>query len=201
VISDVMMTEMDGYTFCQALKTDPLTEHIAVILLTARVSQESRLQGLGHKADDYLTKPFLLEELQLRLRNLLDRQEKLRQHYQQQWGGPEGVFPPRSVSDAFLQNLYQTIETHLDNPDLNPEVLASAVSMSVRTLNRKLNTLTGMSAARLIRLYRLKRAVQLLQAGHSVSETAYRVGFDNPSYFATAFKEHYHKTPSEYITL
>jgi CheY-like chemotaxis protein len=201
VISDVMMPRMDGYAFCQSLKTDPLTEHIAVILLTARASQESRLEGLGHKADDYLAKPFVLEELQLRLRNLLDRQEKLRQHYQQQWAGPEGPCPPRSVADAFLQNLYQAIETQLDNSDFNPEALASGASMSVRTLNRKLNVLTGMSAARLIRLYRLKRAVQLLQAGHSVSETAYRVGFDNPSYFATAFKEHYHKTPSEYVSL
>jgi DNA-binding response OmpR family regulator len=199
VLSDVMMPEMDGYALCEVLKSDPVTDHIAVLLLTARTSQESRLEGLSLRADDYITKPFHLGELRLRLRNLLERQEKLREHFQRQWADATGFVQAQSLSDAFLTRLYQVLESHLDDSEFDPEALASQVAMSVRTLSRKLNALTGISPAKFIRLYRLRRAVQLLQAGHSVSETAYQIGFDNPSYFATAFKEHYQKTPSEYL--
>jgi signal transduction histidine kinase/DNA-binding response OmpR family regulator len=199
VLSDVMMPEMDGYALCEVLKSDPVTDHIAVLLLTARTSQESRLEGLSLRADDYITKPFHLGELRLRLRNLLERQEKLREHFQRQWADATGFVQAQPLSDAFLTRLYQVLESHLDDSEFDPEALASQVAMSVRTLSRKLNALTGISPAKFIRLYRLRRAVQLLQAGHSVSETAYQIGFDNPSYFATAFKEHYQKTPSEYL--
>lgn len=199
VISDVMMPEMDGYALCEALKTDPQTDHIALLLLTARSSQTSRLEGLSLGADDYITKPFHLEELGLRLHNLLDRQEKLREYYRKQWNIQGTATSVPSAKDTFIEKLYSIIEANLDDPALDPEKLASEVAMSVRTLNRKLNTLMGIPAAKLIRIYRLKKAAEFLKNGYTVSDTAYQVGFESPSYFATAFKEYYQKTPSEYI--
>lgn len=198
IISDVMMPEMDGFTFCQKIKTIAETDHIALILLTARASHESRMEGLAQGADDYLTKPFHLQELQLKLANLLSRQQKLRERYGQ-LSGPTTGFSKEIIGDPFLVALYEVIEKYLDNPLFGVEMLAEEVAKSPRTLSRKLQTLTGTSPARLIRSYRFKRAVEFLASGYSVSETAYQVGFDNPSYFATAFKEFYGQTPSEYI--
>ena len=214
VVSDVMMPvqtgpAMDGYQLTRQLKTNPTTDHIAVMLLTARAGVVSRREGLSEGADDYLTKPFDLDELRLRLNNLITRQQKLREYYQRQLsslpasGAPnpatEEVAKP--VQDAFLTRLNHIIEAHLDDSTFRAESLADEVAMSIRTLTRKLTTLAGISPARMIRTYRLRRATDLLRAGHPVSETAYLVGFEHPANFATAFKEVYQQTPSEFILL
>ncbi|MDQ4141134.1 MAG: ATP-binding protein, partial [Bacteroidota bacterium] len=199
VISDIMMPVMDGYTLTEHIKTNVATNHIAIILLTAKAAQESKVTGLGLGADDYLTKPFHLPELKLRLRNLLDHQQKLRQYYQQQLSSPEVVSPMESVQDKFLQMLYQVLEDQLDNSKFDVDELADATAMSRRTLHRKITALTGLTPLEVIRNYRLKRASQFLLAGHAVSETAYLVGFESPSNFGHWFKEKYQVTPSEYL--
>lgn len=203
-----MMPEMDGYELTHELKNNPLTDHIAVILLTARAGVQHRREGLSQGADDYLTKPFDLTELQLRLQNILSRQQKLRDHYQRllHKPGPEPVLTKLESShdatpqNAFVTKLYSCIETHLDESGFRAESLAEDVAMSLRTLTRKLHSLIGVSPARLIRTYRLRRGSELLQAGHLVSETAYLVGFEHPTNFATAFKEVYQLTPTEFVT-
>ncbi|CAN5902675.1 hypothetical protein BH24BAC1_BH24BAC1_34730 [soil metagenome] len=91
------------------------------------------------------------------------------------------------------------MEKHLDNPGFGTEWLAQETNMTVRSLSRKLNSLTGTSPARLIRSFRLQKAAELLRAGHSVADTAYKVGFESTSYFATAFKEFHHQTPTEFV--
>jgi signal transduction histidine kinase/DNA-binding response OmpR family regulator len=199
IISDVMMPVLDGYGLTERLKTNPLTNHIAIMLLTAKAAQESKVAGLAHGADDYLTKPFHLQELKLRLRNLLDHQQKLRQRYQQQLSTLQAELPTGMVENKFLQMLYQAIEEQLDNSGFDVDSLAEAVAMSRRTLYRKLATLTGLTPNEVIQNYRLLRATQLLQAGHSVSQAAYQVGFESPSYFGQCFKEKYQITPSEYL--
>lgn len=205
VVSDVMMPEMDGYQLTNHLKNDPITDHIAVVLLTARTAAESRREGLEKGADEYLTKPFDLNELRLRLRNLINRQQKLRNHYQREFssatsatGLAEGTINP-TVQDAFLAKLNGLIEAHLDDSTYRTELLAGEVAMSLRTLTRKLATLAGITPIRFIRNYRLHRATELLRAGHTVAETAYRVGFEHPANFATAFKELFGQTPSEFV--
>lgn len=198
VITDVMMPELDGYALTERIKTDPLTNHIAIILLTAKAAQESKVMGLAQGADDYLAKPFHVQELKLRLRNMLDHQQKLRLHYQQQLTIPHPQPPADRVEDKFLQLIYQAIEKQLDNSEFDVDALAMAVATSRRTLYRKLATLTGLTPNEAIQSYRLLRATQLLSAGQSVSETAYMVGFESPSYFGHCFKEKYHTTPSEY---
>ena len=198
VVSDVMMPRLTGYQLTEALKTDPATDHIAVVLLTARSAPTSRHEGLTLGADDYLSKPFDLDELRLRLRNIVARQQALRDHFQRQFQvpGPVSAVPE---PDAFMAKLYGTIETHLDESDFRAESLADAAAMSLRTLTRKLATLAGESPARLIRRYRLRRATDLLRAGHPVSETAYLVGYEHPANFATAFREQYRQTPTEFM--
>jgi CheY-like chemotaxis protein len=199
IISDVMMPVLDGYALTKRIKTNPLTNHIAIMLLTAKAAQESKIVGLEQGADDYLTKPFHLQELKLRLRNLLDHQQKSRQHYQQLLTTPQQGLPTEIVENKFLQMLYQAIEKQLDNSGFDVDSLAEAAAMSRRTLYRKLGTLTGLTPNEVIRNYRLLRATQLLQAGHSVSQIAYQVGFESPSYFGQCFKEKYQITPSEYL--
>lgn len=206
VVSDVMMPELDGNQLTYHLKSNPTTNHIAVVLLTARAAAASRREGLIQGADDYLTKPFDLDELRLRLRNLIHHQQKIREFYERQLSSLSPVesvaeMPLPTAQDAFLSKLNQIIEAHLDDTEFRAESLADQVAMSIRTLTRKLTMMAGISPARLIRSYRLRRSLDLLRQGHPVSETAYMVGFENPSYFTKAFKDFYRQTPSEYLSI
>ena len=199
VISDVMMPGMDGYTLCSNLKADKITSHIAVILLTAKISYESRLSGLQLGADDYINKPFHFDELETRIRNLLDHQEKQRANYRAQLQQKNASFQTNEVENPFLKNLYAIIEDMIDDPQLGASRLAEKNAMSLRTLNRKLNALIGLTAGDLIRQYRLQKSVALLKAGHNVSEAAYMVGFETPAYFSQCFKEQYGVSPKDYF--
>ena len=199
VISDVMMPGMDGYALCSNLKTDKVTSHIAVILLTAKISYESRLSGLQSGADDYIDKPFHFEELETRIRNLLDHQEKQRANYRAQLQQKEASHQTNETENPFLKNIYTIIEDMIDDPQLGASKLAEKNAMSLRTLNRKLNALIGLTAGDLIRQYRLQKSLVLLKAGHNVSEAAYMVGFDTPAYFSQCFKEQYGLSPRDYF--
>ncbi|QMW04775.1 response regulator [Spirosoma foliorum] len=199
IISDLMMPRMDGYELIHQLRADPATDHIAVILLTASVEADSRLKGLDQGADEYLTKPFHLGELRLRLRNLLTRQEKLREEYRQQFTRTDQSTPLVTIQDQFLGRLYQLLEERLDDSSLSVEWLADQLALSRKTLYMKVNKLLQVSPNDLIRQYRLRKAIDLLRAGHNASETAYMVGFESPSYFTRVFKEFYQQTPTDYI--
>ncbi|WP_338877214.1 ATP-binding protein [Spirosoma sp. SC4-14] len=198
VISDVLMPIMDGYTLCSNLKNDVRTSHIPVILLTAKASVDSRIEGLSMGADDYITKPFNVQELQLRVRNLLDHQRQLREWAQKNTTNPEPVSDTPAQADPLLDKLYQLIELHLDEAAFGTEELIQESGLSRMNLHRKLKALTGTSTGEFIRNYRLKRAAQLLRQGHTVSETAYMVGFEDPSYFARSFRKVYQMTPSAF---
>ncbi|WP_461117563.1 hybrid sensor histidine kinase/response regulator transcription factor [Spirosoma jeollabukense] len=208
VISDVMMPsldgpEVDGFTLVERIKTTPLTAHIAVMLLTAKTMTDSRIQGLSVGANDYLTKPFNVRELQLRISNLLHHQQQLRQHWQQQMsqlGQGQSALPaaPLPVDDPFLHKLYSVLDTQLTNSAFSVEQLADELAVSPRTLLRKLTTLTGSNAAELMRSYRLQKAAAFLQAGCSVSETAEKTGFESVSHFSRSFKAQFAVSPSAY---
>ena len=199
VISDVMMPEMDGYTLCRELKMDNITSHIAVILLTAKVSYESRLNGLQLGADDYISKPFHFDELETRIRNLLHRQEKQRENYRAQLQQKDSIPATPEVENPFLTNIYAIIEDMIDDPQLGASKLAEKNAMSLRTLNRKLNALIGLTAGDLIRQYRLQKSLTLLKEGLNVSEAAYLVGFETPAYFSQCFKDQYGVSPKDYF--
>lgn len=199
IISDVMMPGLDGVTLCRRLKTDERTSHIAVILLTAKADMESRMAGLETGADDYLTKPFQLEELQLRVHNVIKSRQRLRERYSRSLTLQPSEVAVTSVDEKFLQKVLTIMEINLSNCDFDVETFCRGVGMSRAHLHRKLTALTGQSASEFIRVFRLKRAASLLeqQAGN-ISEVAYGVGFNSLTYFAKCFREQYGQTPSEY---
>lgn len=199
IISDLMMPVMDGYELIDRVRNDATTDHIAIMLLTASSEADNRQKGLEHGADEYLTKPFNMRELRLRLRNLLGRQQKLREQYRQQFAQPDSPGALVSVSDQFLQRVYQLVEQHLDDSALSVEWLAEQLAMSRKTFYRKVQSLVQLSPVDLIRQYRLRKSIDLLKAGHNASETAYMLGFESPSYFARVFREFYHQSPTEYL--
>ncbi|MBD2754713.1 hybrid sensor histidine kinase/response regulator transcription factor [Spirosoma validum] len=195
VISDVLMPIMDGYELCQRLKTDSRTSHIPVILLTAKTSIDSRLRGLSTGADDYITKPFYVQELQLRIRNLLEQRRQMRQRVAASLTNPSAL---PTTTDPLVEKLCQLVEDHLDDSTFGVDQLILASGISRMNLHRKLKALVDLSTGEFIRNYRLKRAAQLLRQGRSVSETAYLVGFEDPSYFARSFRKVYQTTPSDF---
>lgn len=202
VISDVLMPVMDGFECCHKIKQDERTNHIPVILLTAKASFDNRIEGLTLGADDYLTKPFHIQELQLRVHNLLDRQRILREKLHQELSLGSTAAPAESsqpvVQDPFILKLYDIIEARLDDSLFGVQELVTELGMSRTSLYRKLKALTDMPAGDIIRNYRLKRALHFLKDGLNSSETAYRVGFDSPAYFSKCFREFYNITPLEY---
>ncbi|MFD1143550.1 two-component regulator propeller domain-containing protein [Larkinella insperata] len=210
ILTDVMMPRLDGHALCRLIKGHAETDHIAVVMLTAKAAQPSRLEGLQHGADEYLSKPFSMAELKLRIQNLLSRQEKLGEHYRQQFSLPSstnGTVTPADSSDSiipddstdpFLARIYALLEQHLDEPSLSVEWLADQLAMNRKTLYRKVQSIIQLPPAELIRRYRIRKGVELLRAGYNVAETADRVGFSTPSHFTMVFKEIYQQTPTEF---
>ena len=202
ILSDVMMPLMDGFTLCHQLKTDLRTSHIPIILLTAKSSVENRLAGLSLGADDYLTKPFQLTELQLRVRNQLVSKQRQREWVQASLSNPDPAAPQSSPesTDPFLTRLYALFEANLSDAGFGLDQILSELGMSRTNLFRKVKALTGLTAHDLLRNYRLKQAAKRLRSGVPVSETAYQVGFESPAYFSKCFRELYQVSPSEFVT-
>ena len=201
IISDVMMPEMDGFEFCQKVKSDERISHIPVILLTAKADLESKIEGLDIGADDYVTKPFEARELQIRARNLIEQRRKLREKFSALIDLKPEDIAASSMDNQLLQRLLAVFEDHIEDPDFNLEHLSREIGMSRTHLNRKIRALTNLSSQDFIRTLRLKRAARLLQsASGTVSEIAYKVGFQNLSYFSKAFHKHFGKLPSDFST-
>jgi len=206
VISDVMMPKMDGYKLCQNLKTDERTSHIPIILLTARASMESKIEGLETGADDFITKPFEPQELLARIKNLIIQRKLLHERFTkniQEMGIDQLVkfdTPDlTSMDQSFLLKVTEYIIQNISNLEFNVEMLGDKMALSSRQLQRKLIGITGHSPNMFIRSVRLNRAAELLRnkAGN-VTEIAYDVGFNNLSWFAKSFKEQFGVLPSEY---
>lgn len=202
IISDVMMPLMDGFTLCNQLKTDLRTSHISVILLTAKSSVENRLAGLSMGADDYLTKPFQLTELQLRVRNQLVSKQRQREWVQSSLSNPNSAASQASPesTDPFLTRLYALFEANLSDAGFGIEQMLSELGMSRTNLFRKVKALTGLTAHDLLRQYRLKQAAKRLRSGVPVSETAWQVGFESPAYFSKCFRDLYEVSPRDFVT-
>ena len=205
IISDVMMPIMDGFEFCQKLKFDKRTDHIPVIILTARADKDSKIEGLEHGANAYLPKPFDKQELLLTIKNLFKLRDKL-QRYHQRIAGlvahenfEQDVSIEPKIEDVFVTKARTFIEEHIDDFDLSVEQLAAALHLSHSQFGRKLDALTGFSPNRFIRFIRLKKAKELLQdEDMSITAVAYDCGFSDPSYFTRVFKKEFGKTPHEW---
>jgi signal transduction histidine kinase/DNA-binding response OmpR family regulator len=199
VITDWMMPEMDGVTMCQRLKNDTRTSHVPVLMLTAKSAIESRLEGFEGGADGYIVKPFHATELQLKVRNWLQRQERLRQLYTQRLAQPQETPPLPETEGDFMERIFGMIDQHLADTSFGVETLSERLQLNRRTLQRKIGSLTHLSPNELIRNHRLRRALPLLKRGDSIADVAFQVGFENPSYFSKCFKEVFGKKPSEVV--
>ena len=200
VVCDVMMPQMDGFEVTKALKGNIETSHIPVILLTARASDDFRLEGYENGADAYLTKPFKIEILEARIRNLLEERQKRIKSFSRQAEISPMHITITTIDQKLMAKIMESIERNMDNPDYSVEILASDVSMHRMNLYRKLQSLTGMTPSEFIRTMRLKRATQLLtdDPNLNVSEVATMVGFNTVKYFTKYFKEMFGTTPSQY---
>lgn len=200
VISDIMMPIADGIQVCNTLKHDERTSHIPIILLTAKVSEESEIKGLKTGADAYVTKPFNRDTLQIRVQNLIEVRRQLRERYSHEFELSLKNSSVTPTEQKFLNRLQEVLDEFLEDPSFNSETLGEKMLLSRMQLHRKLKALTSMSASEFLRSQRLKLAVQLLKGSdRNISEIAYDVGFSTPSYFIKCFKMVYDCTPSEYL--
>ncbi len=205
IISDVMMPYMDGLEMCRKLKSDVRTNHIPVIILTAKDSVEMKEEGYACGADSYITKPFVRALLEARVKNLLGKQVLWAQSEtgKKQEERKKKRVILREVLDrkdrAFLEQIDMLIQQGMANEVIDINYLSLNMAMSGSTLYRKMKTLTGLSANEYIRKYKMKCAEKLLIQGKGISETGFMVGMNTPSYFRKCFKEEFGVTPSEYI--
>uniref|UniRef100_UPI003D7F9B9D response regulator n=1 Tax=Pedobacter sp. TaxID=1411316 RepID=UPI003D7F9B9D len=205
IISDLMMPNMDGIQMLDLLKNDIRTSHIPVVLLTAKASVESKIEGMKYGADGYMTKPFHTEYLLALIENLINSRKKLFEKLAT--GQPQkvlllepGEIVITSRDETFLKETISIVEQGMADPKFNIEEVAVAIGMGRTTFYKKLKSLTTLSPVELVRDIRLKRTIQLLDAGnHTLSEIAFLVGFNSLSYFSTCFKEKYKLSPSEYL--
>jgi signal transduction histidine kinase/ligand-binding sensor domain-containing protein/DNA-binding NarL/FixJ family response regulator len=202
VISDLMMPEMDGIEMCRRIKTSAETDHIPIILLTAKSAIESRIEGLSLGADSYITKPFHPQHLTVRVNKLIELRELLKERYSRKIILGEMQHPDHkaeSPEEQFLQKTIAIILLKMIESEFNGDALAAELNISRMGLHRKIKALTGQTTGEFIRNIRLKKACELLTTdGKNVSEVCYSVGFNSPSYFTTCFTEVYKITPSEY---
>lgn len=199
IISDIMMPEMDGIEFCRIIKTEFLTSHIPVILLTAKASHENKIEGLETGADDYLIKPFDSKELFVRIKNLIDQRKLLKEKFSKDFHPRPERVTTNPLDDKFLKKAFDIVEEHLDDVGFDTELLAKELFVSRMQLHRKIQAITGHAPGEFIRNYRLKRAAEmLLEKKLSATQVAYEIGYNSPSHFSKAFIKYFNCSPSEY---
>ena len=202
IISDIMMPEMDGLQFCKYIKTNESTNHIPVILLTAKASVDNRVEGLSIGADSYITKPFSTKVLLLSVQNLLKSKEIFRQKYSGNFIVDSDLEKLTTPEELFLKKLVKIIEENLENPDFDVSMLVDKIGMSRTILYKKVNSLTNHSVASLIKQLRLKKAADIiLKTTYPISEIAFMVGFNDRKHFSREFKKIYKHSPSSYKKL
>lgn len=200
IVSDVVMPEMEGIAFCRLLKQDKKLRDIPVILLTARASKESQLEGLRAGADDYLTKPFSAQELLTRAENLIQSRRTLREQFSQEVVIQPSEVVVSSAEAAFLERVRDVVELHLEDSNFTVGALASEVGLSESQLKRRMRAAVDQSPVEFIRNLRLERAAQLLrQRAGNVGDVAFAVGFQNLSYFSKCFRARFDAAPSQYL--
>ena len=203
IISDVMMPEMDGYELTKAVKSDPNYSHLPIILLTAKTQEEDEQEALLLGADEYLTKPFRLKDLKLRIDNIIENRKRIQAEYHQETADDARriVTAPNTLDEEFLSRVLECIYSHLDDDTYDREALAADMGASPSTIYNKLRSITGLNVSGLIRDVRLKEAHRLAQSDPTlrVSDLAYKVGFRDPRYFSTCFKKQFGVQPKEFM--
>jgi len=200
IISDIMMPGMDGYTLCKTVKSNVEYCHIPIILLTAKNTLQSKIQGLEFGADAYVEKPFSPEYLQVQIANLLANRNKLREYFASSPLAHINTMAHSRSDEVFLEKLNDLIQQKLDNTSLDVEHLADAMCMSRPTLYRKIKAISALTPNELINIARLKRAAELLaEGGLKIYEIAEMVGYSSQTHFGRNFHKQFGMSPSDYV--
>ncbi|SMC52977.1 hybrid sensor histidine kinase/response regulator transcription factor [Moheibacter sediminis] len=198
IISDVMMPKMNGIDLSKNLKSNTVTSHIPVILLTAKSGEENKLEGLQTGADDYLIKPFSVKELIIRTNNLIQQRKLLRTKFSTSVVLKPEEMELTSRDTDFLNKIISIVEKNITNAEFGVENLAEKVSLSTSQLNRKLKAITNQTTVKIIRNVKLQKAYEMLRADtDNIAGIAYSTGFESPGYFTKVFKEHFGFLPSD----
>jgi DNA-binding response OmpR family regulator len=199
IVSDIMMPQMNGIELCTKIKSDERVSHIPVILLTARNSEEQRIEGFKTGADDYITKPFNFEVLEARINNLVSQREKSQKTFRKTLDIKASELQITPLDVKFMEKAVQVVEANISSPSFSIEDLGMELGISRAYVFKKILALSGKTPLEFIRTIRLQHAAQLLERSQlSVREVAYKVGFNTPKYFTKYFKEQYNMLPSDY---
>ena len=202
VVSDVMMPEMDGFTFLRMVKTNMNISHVPVVMLTSKADVANRLEGLEKGADAYLAKPFDMDELHVVINNLISKSLHLKGKFSGAQQQKEKVVAKevKGNDELLMERIMKAVNTHLSDSDFNVDMLTREVGISRAQLHRKMKELTGLPVSEFIRNIRLEQAVRLLKEQKiNVTQVAYTVGFSNVAHFSTVFRKQFGVSPSEYI--
>ena len=203
IISDVMMPEMDGFELTTAVKSDPNYNHLPIILLTAKTQEEDEQEALLAGADEFLTKPFRLGDLKLRIDNIIENRKRIQSEYSQKSAVEtrNKAAAPKSADEVFLNRALECVLNHLDDDTYDRESLAADLGASSSTIYNKLRSITGLNVSGFIRDIRLKESKRMAEEDPSlrVSDLAYKVGFRDPRYFSTCFRKQFGIQPKEYL--
>ncbi len=200
ILTDVVMPIMDGYELCKNIKTNVKTSHIPLLMLTAKVMTEEKIQGIESGADAYLSKPFDMGVLKSTLKQLLTSRQLLFDKYNTNFIVNKNQTKTTPLDKTFIEKVLDFIDTNISDTNLGVEILSSEFNLSRSQFYRKIKALTGISANELIRKIRLEKAKQLLETGnYNVNEVTYKIGFSSPSYFTKCFKVEYNHLPTESI--
>ncbi len=209
IVCDVMMPVMDGLECVKELKEEVSTSHIPVLMLTACSMDEQRVAGYEHGADAYMPKPFNLEVLTARCRNLLANRQRIRELYGKGAAEPRNektatkkaakpAHRPNDVESEFYSRFVELVQERLADPDLQISELASQMGLGQSQFTRKIKALTNYTPVELIRSLRLQKAkTMLLSSEKTVSEIAYAVGFTSLAYFSKCYKEEFGISPTD----
>ena len=201
IISDVMMPEMDGFELTRLLKEDPDYAHLPIILLTAKREMDDEQKALILGADDYLTKPFKLKELKIRVDNIIQNRKRIRVDDKQTEESQEEIQHEPTPDELFMQRARQQVLIHLEDDDYDRDALASDMGASASTLYNKLRAIANVNVTTFIRGIRMDEAKRIATENPDIriSDLAYRVGFRDPRYFSTTFKKHFGMQPTEFL--
>jgi signal transduction histidine kinase/ligand-binding sensor domain-containing protein/DNA-binding response OmpR family regulator len=200
VISDLMMPRMNGLMFCQALKSNLLTSHIPIVMLTAKADIDSKIEGLNFGADAYIEKPFSVKFLKAQIRNLIESRKSLRSKYAEMPFVPINSIAGNQADEEFLTQMNAIIENNISNIDFTIDMLAEQLCISRSGFFSKIKSLAGVTPNELIQVVRLKKAAELLSANkYRINEVAYMVGYNDPSYFSKCFVKQFGIRPGDFI--
>lgn len=202
VVSDIMMPVMDGYKLCASIKSNFEYSHIPVILLTAKNTLQSRIEGLETGADAYIEKPFSPEHLQVQIANLLSNRNKIREYFASSPLVHIKTMAYSKADEQFLEKLNELVYKNIENTALSVDQLADNLNMSRASLYRKIKAISDLTPNELINVARLKRAAELLaENDYRIYEVAEMTGFSSQTHFGKNFTKQFGISPTEYVAM